>query len=54
MPAGRRNATEQFITSIRSGELPYGQTDLEISHSTQQVVEAGLRSATSGVEVSLQ
>ena len=53
LPAGQRSASEHFVHCIRTGEQPQFQTCPDLSYSAQQIMEAGLRSATSGMEISL-
>jgi len=53
LPAGQANATDHFITCIRDGIAPQGQTCPELSRSAQEIMEAGLRSVTTGMEVQL-
>lgn len=53
LPAGQRCASEHFVHCIRTGEQPQYQTCPDRSYSAQQIMEAGLRSATSGMEISL-
>ena len=48
-----QNATDHFLHSIRSGEEPQFQTSAQLSRAAQEIMEGGLRSAMSGVEVSL-
>jgi len=53
LPEGQRNASEHFVHCINSGEAPQFQTSPELSYGAQQIMEGGLRSATSGMEISL-
>jgi predicted dehydrogenase len=47
------SAIGHFTHCIASGEQPQFQTSPELSYDAQQIMEAGLRSATMGVEVGL-
>ena len=53
LPEHQQNSAEQFVHCIRSGEPPQFQTCPDLSYQAQQIMEAGLRSATSGMEISL-
>jgi len=53
LAANQTSAIEHFAHCITSGEKPQFQTSPELSYDAQQIMEAGLRSATTGVEVSL-
>lgn len=53
LPPGQSNATEHFIECIRNGTSPQNQTDPELARAAQEIMEAGLRSATTGMEVQL-
>ncbi|HCQ04475.1 MAG TPA: gfo/Idh/MocA family oxidoreductase [Candidatus Latescibacteria bacterium] len=53
LPAGQANATDHFVTCIRDGIAPQGQTCPELSRNAQEIMEAGLRSVTTGMEVQL-
>lgn len=52
-PQGHRNATEFFLGHIRSGEPIRGLCSAEVGLMTQEVLEAGLLSATNGQAVTL-
>ena len=49
----QRSAIEHFAHCIQNNEQPQFQTSSELSYDAQQIMEGGLRSATTGVEVSL-
>ena len=49
----QRSAIEHFVHCIQNNEQPQFQTSSELSYDAQQIMEGGLRSATTGVEVSL-
>ena len=53
LPAAQRNAATYFLHCIRSGQPPQGTTNATRSRHAQEIMEAGLQAATSGVEVSL-
>jgi len=53
LPEGQRSASEHFVHCIRTGQQPQFQTCPDLSYDAQQIMEAGLRSATSGMEISL-
>jgi predicted dehydrogenase len=53
LPAGESNAAEYFLARLRDGQSFSGQLCPDLSYNAQQVMEAGLRSATHGVEVNL-
>jgi len=53
LPVGQRNAAEHFVHCISTGESAQFQTSPELSYGAQQIMEGGLRSATSGMEISL-
>ena len=53
LPEGSRSATEHFISCLAQDLEPRGQTSAEVSRAAQEIVEAGLRSATSGTEITL-
>ena len=53
LPEGKRNGPEYFVACIRKGEDSVGLTNPDLSRAAQEVMEAGLISATSGVAVSL-
>lgn len=52
-PRASANATRHFVRCIVDGLEPEGLTSPDLSRAAQEIVEAGLRSATSGVEISL-
>lgn len=53
LPEDQQNATDHFLSSIRNGTPPQGQTCPELSRNAQEITEAGLQSATTGMEVLL-
>jgi predicted dehydrogenase len=53
LPANQGSAIEHFAHCINTGAAPQFQTSPEISYSAQQIMEGGLLSATTGVEISL-
>ena len=53
LPEGRRHAPEYFVGCIRRGEDPVGLTSPDLSRGAQEIMEAGLISATNGMAVSL-
>ncbi len=53
LPEHGANATDHFLHSIRTGQEPQFQTGAELSRAAQEIMEGGLRSAMSGMEVSL-
>ena len=53
LPEGEGNASEYFVGCIRRGEDPVGLTNPDLSRGAQEILEAGLLSATAGVAVSL-
>lgn len=53
LPDGQKNAIDHFLYCIRTGTAPQGQTCPELCRDVQEVMEAGLRSATTGMEVQL-
>ncbi len=52
LPAHRRSASSHFIHCIQTGEDFYDFCDQQICRDAQEILEAGLRSATKGVQVS--
>ena len=52
LPAHRRSASSHFINCIQTGEDFYDFCDQQICRDAQEILEAGLRSATNGVQVS--
>ena len=53
LSAGRENGPATVVDCIRSGEDPMGQSSPDVSRSAQEIVEAGLIFATTGIAVSL-
>lgn len=53
LPAGRTNGPEYFLGCILNDEEPEGMTSPDDSRAAQEILEAGLISATSGFAVSL-
>ena len=53
LPEGERNGPEHFINCILSGEAPGFVTGADLSRDAQEIMEAGLISATNGIAVSL-
>ena len=53
LPPGQRNGPEHFVHCIRNGIDPQFQSNPDLSRDTQEVMEAALHSATSGVEIAL-
>ncbi|MBT4138554.1 MAG: Gfo/Idh/MocA family oxidoreductase [Candidatus Latescibacteria bacterium] len=53
LPEGQNNGPEHFIACIRDGREPEFLTNVDLSRNAQEVMEAGLISATSGATVSL-
>ena len=53
LPEGERNGPEYFVGCIRRGEDPVGLTNPDLSRGAQEILEAGLLSATTGMAVSL-
>ena len=53
LPEGERNGPEHFVASLRQGSEPGFLTSPDLSRDAQEVMEAGLISATSGMAVSL-
>jgi predicted dehydrogenase len=53
LPAGQRNATEFFLSHLRSGTPITGLCGPDVGLMTQEVLEAGLISAAEGRAVSL-
>ena len=53
LPAPQQNGATHFLHCIRSGQPPQGMTSPTQSRHAQEIMEAGLQAATSGVEVSL-
>ncbi|MFT5370318.1 MAG: putative dehydrogenase [Candidatus Latescibacterota bacterium] len=53
LPEGQSNGPEHFIACIQEGREPEFLTNADLSRDAQEVMEAGLISATSGATVSL-
>lgn len=53
LPAGERTAIEYFLARLADGRPFEGQVSPSISRDAQEILEAGLRSARAGQEVSL-
>ena len=53
LPANEENGVQHFAHCIRTGSEPQFQTSPDLSYDAQQIMEAGLRSATSGAEIAL-
>lgn len=53
LPAGQRCAAEHFVECVNTGKAPQFQTSPEIAYDAQQIMEAGLQSAVTGVQVQL-
>lgn len=53
LPVGRRNAVEYFLTRTREGKSIEGLCSPEFSRDVQEILEAGLISASTGKAVSL-
>ncbi|MDE2734867.1 MAG: hypothetical protein OXI72_10775, partial [Gemmatimonadota bacterium] len=53
LSASQSNAATHFLHCIRSGQPPQGTTNATQSRHAQEIMEAGLQAATSGIEVSL-
>ena len=53
LPIGQRNAPEYFVKCLQEGTEPEGLTNGHLSRDAQEIMEAGLISATNGVAVSL-
>ena len=53
LSVSERNAATHFLHCIRSGQSPEGTTNATQSRNAQEIMEAGLQAATSGIEVSL-
>lgn len=53
LPKGERDPFEYFVRCIHKGEDPQGQTNPDLGRAAQEIMEAGLRSATSGREIAL-
>lgn len=53
LPAAARTAAAHFLHCVRSGQPPQGTTNATQSRHAQEIMEAGLQAATSGLEVSL-
>ncbi|MEW6754913.1 MAG: Gfo/Idh/MocA family oxidoreductase [Candidatus Latescibacterota bacterium] len=53
LPEGQRSAIDHFIHCVRTRTQPQFLTSPDLSYDAQQIMEAGLRSATSGMEITL-
>ncbi len=53
LPAGQRCAAEHFVDCVLTGAEPGFQTSPDVAYDAQQIMEAGLRSATTGAQVQL-
>ncbi len=53
LPEGEKNGSEHFVNCIRSGAEPQFLTNADLSRNAQEIMEAGLVSATNGISVSL-
>jgi predicted dehydrogenase len=53
LPEGARNATEYFLTALSEDRSIEGLVSLEVGRDAQEILEAGLRAALGGREVSL-
>lgn len=53
LPEGERNATEYFLTCLANDRPIEGLVSLDVGRDTQEILEAGLRAARDGREVSL-
>ncbi|MCZ6633617.1 MAG: Gfo/Idh/MocA family oxidoreductase [bacterium] len=53
LPEGEQNGPVHFVGSIRSGKDPSFLTNPDLSRAAQEIMEAGLISATNGLVVSL-
>ena len=53
LPDGEGNAAEYFVGCLKEGREPSWLTSPDLSRSAQEIMEAGLISATQGVAVSL-
>jgi len=52
-PANQENAAGYFLHCIRNNQDPQSQLNGDLSRAAQEIMEAGLRSATSGMEITL-
>lgn len=53
LPTNQQTAIEHFAHCIRTGASPQFQTSPDLAYDAQQIMEAGLRSASNGVEIGL-
>jgi predicted dehydrogenase len=53
LPSDQQTAVQHFVHCIRTGESSQFQTSPDLSYDAQQIMEAGLRSATTGAEIAL-
>jgi len=53
LPQGEKNGPEHFVNCILSGDAPSFVTGADLSRDAQEIMEAGLISATNGIAVSL-
>jgi len=53
LPTNEETAAQHFIHCIRTGVSPQFQTSPDLAYDAQQIMEAGLRSATNGAEIGL-
>ncbi len=53
LPNGRRTGPEYFLTCLENGETPADVCAPRVCRDTQEILEAGLRSAESGTRISL-
>ncbi|MDA0746882.1 MAG: Gfo/Idh/MocA family oxidoreductase [bacterium] len=53
LPEGERNGPEYFVRCVRAGVDSVGLTSPDMSRAAQEIMEAGLISATTGMAVSL-
>lgn len=53
LPRGERDPFEYFARCVQKGEDPQGLCNPDLGRATQEIMEAGLRSATTGREIAL-
>ena len=53
LAANEQTAVQHFVHCIQTGADPQFQTSPDLSYNAQQIMEAGLRSAMSGTEITL-
>ena len=53
LPSNEETAIQHFAHCIRTGAPPQFQTSPDLSYDAQQIMEAGLRSASTGTEIAL-